>query len=194
MAEILIATPLLSLEDFVAQYAQAPFEYNDGEIIELMPAQITRSGRTGGFIFLLIAPYVQEHGLGEVFIEVPFVLVMDTRWVKGSRTPDIMFYGTDKLQALRAADADWEDKPLVGVPDLVIEIVSPTDSYSAVIDKINGYRRDGVALIWLVEAKQQRLSIFTAQGQTTLTDPEAVVSGGPALPGFEVRLKQLFQP
>jgi Uma2 family endonuclease len=62
--------------------------------------QITRSGRTGFYIAHTLADCVDERELGEVFTEVPFVLVDGPNWVKGSRTPDVMFYSQAQLDVI----------------------------------------------------------------------------------------------
>ncbi|MBZ0289040.1 MAG: Uma2 family endonuclease, partial [Anaerolineae bacterium] len=139
-----VQIPVISVDDFVERFAnEGPFEYVDGEVIPLTP-QIARSSRVGGRLFRKLADYVDEHESGEVFSETPFVLTLgNPNWVKGSRVPDIMFYSAERLKNLAEVVPDWEDKPLIGAPDFVAEVVSPTDRYTEVYAKVAGYLRDG---------------------------------------------------
>ncbi|MCD4685602.1 MAG: Uma2 family endonuclease, partial [Anaerolineae bacterium] len=118
---------LMTLDEFMQRYSdEGPFEVVEGEIIPVTP-QNTLSGMVAGELYLALATYVKSKQLGQVFIEVPFVLQLDAKWVTGARVPDIMFVCADRIAQLEAADPDWKTKPLTLVPDLAIEVISPTD-------------------------------------------------------------------
>lgn len=190
---IALAPAVLSMDDFVAMYEHAPFEYENGEHISIMAPQITRSGRSGFYVARLFADFVEENTLGEVFSEVPFVLVPDaTHWVKGSRTPDIMFYTADRMTLIEA-DPEWEDKPVIGTPDFVIEIITPTDKHPEVMAKVAGCLRDGVRLVWLVDPKQRTVMVCTPDNQYTFHDDlEVILATAPVIPNFKITLRALF--
>lgn len=187
-----VQSQVMSLNDFIAAYGQEPFEYVDGEQVVLAP-QVTRSSRNAGFIFRHLANFVDNNQLGEVFIEAPFVLLDASNWVRGSRTPDVMFYSQAQLDVIQQ-DPEWEDKPLIGAPLLAIEVVSPTDAYSQVVKKVAGYLEDGVQLVWVVEPKQQTVTVHAAdsnlQAKLTIAD---TLDGGEVLPGFSLPLSELFE-
>jgi len=186
-----VQSQVMSLTDFIEAYGQEPFEYVDGEQIVLAP-QVTRSSRNAGFLFYELVTFVRSQNLGEVFIEAPFVLLDASNWVRGSRTPDVMFYSQTQLDIIQQ-DPEWEDKPLIGVPMLAIEVVSPTDAYSQVTKKVASYLEDGVQLIWVVEPKQQTVTVHAAgsnvQVKLTIVD---TLDGGDVLPGFSLPLSKLF--
>lgn len=182
----------MTLADFMRRYdTEGPFEFVDGEIIPLSP-QVAGSARAGGRLFVLLANFVTEHKLGEVFSEAPFVLTFDkSNWVRGSRIPDIMFFSATRLAAYTAANPDWEDKPFVLVPDLVVEVVSPTDLYSDVANKVEGYLRDGVRVVWVVDRQRRTVTIWRKGEYATLTETDTL-TGNDLLPGFELAIKTLF--
>lgn len=188
-------TAVMNLDDFMARYSdEGPFELVTGEMLPVTP-QIARSGRVGGRLFRHLAAYVEENALGEVFIETPFVLLLDnTQWVKGSRVPDVMFYSAEKLTTLAAAVPDWEDKPLIGVPDFVAEVVSPTDKFSTVNAKITTYLRDGVRLLWLIEPEQQTVTVYAGDSnqQMRISGLDSTLSGDAVIPGYTIKLADLF--
>lgn len=183
----------LTLEEFVERYNENPFELVDGECIPMAP-QITRSATTGGRTYFRVSLFLQENPIGEVFIEAPFVLKLEEgSWVRGSRTPDVMFYNAQRLAQIMT-DPDWEDKPLIGPPDLAVEIISPTDKFSDVTRKALDYLRDGVLLVWVIDPKAKMVTIFRANQseQTLLQGEEAILSGESVLPGFQIALKELW--
>ena len=192
--QLIDETPALSMDDFIEAYGDAPFEYINGERIP-MPPQVVMSGRTGFRLARLLADFVDTNTLGEVFVEAPFVLTYDKEtWVKGSRTPDVMFYSTAKMQAVQQ-DADWELKPMVGAPDFVAEIISPTDKHNDVNAKRLRYLKDGVSLIWIVVPQEQSITVYTQdnpQKPTIYSAADDTLTAGDIIPGFSITLAQIF--
>lgn len=187
------ATEGMTLDEFMQRYGdEGPFEIVEGEIVPMTP-QVTRSGIIAGELFLELATYVKSKGLGQVFIEVPFVIALEANWVAGSRVPDVMFVRAERMAELAAADPEWESKPLTIVPDLAVEIVSPTDRLSDVSKKIAGYLQDGVRLVWLVEPDTQAVTIYTpGSKQLTRLSREDTLTGADLIPGFEMPAAKLF--
>jgi Uma2 family endonuclease len=159
-----------------------------------MAPQALGSGRLGGKFYRHLADYVDENQLGEVLIEVPFVLTMDrSRWVTGSRVPDVMFYTATRFKAFTEEFPDWESIPAVGAPDFVAEIVSPTDRFSDVSAKVARYLDDGVRLVWLLDREQQRIQVhIQGSNQSTVFQLDETVSADPVIPGYTLALSELL--
>lgn len=182
----------MTLGEFCERYDDGPFELIDGEVMAVNP-QMTRGARTIVRLVRKLGDYVDTHHLGEVFSETPFVLTDQSDWVKGSRVPDVMFLSRTRLEALQKQIPDWEDKPLLAVPDLVVEVISPTDRASAVSKKVQRYLEDGVLKVWVIDPQSQSAVIYTAgSNQTTLLAVDDVLSGEDIIAGFEIRLGSLF--
>lgn len=190
-----ISNPTLTIETFVEKYGdEGPFEYIDGEFVTGAP-QVAGSGWLGGEFFFHLKSHVKQHDLGEVFIETPFVIAMDhSRWVTGSRVPDVMFYTVSHFEQMTQDFPDWETIPLVGAPDFVAEIVSPTDRFSDVSAKVARYLADGVRLIWLLDREQKTIQIHT-QGskQATTYQADETVSADAVIPGYSLILNDLLR-
>lgn len=186
---------VISIEDFMRLYSdEGPFEWIDGERVPVNP-QITRSGRIAFRLARKLADYVDANDLGEVFTETPFILPTErkSRWVKGSRVPDVMFASAARLVSLAEEYPDWEDMPLPLVPDLVVEVISPTDKFSDVSKKIGRYLLDGVRLIWLIDPEQQIVIIYEqGSNQQTMLGVDRVLAGGEVIPGFKMSIASLF--
>lgn len=185
--------PSMTIEEFMRRYSdEGPFEIIEGELVPVTP-QSTQSGMVAGELFLALATYVKSRNLGQVFIEVPFVMSADSNWIAGSRVPDVMFVSAARMAELAATDPDWKNKPLALVPDLVVEVSSPTDSHASVEKKIARYLDDGVQLVWLIEPETQTVTIYTSGSkQLTRLDAEDTLTGGEVVPGFEMAVAGLF--
>lgn len=183
----------LTLEDYMERFSdQGAFELIDGEFIPMTP-QVIRSVRLAGRIYRALADFVDANGLGEVFIEGPFVLLYESNWVRGSRVPDVMFVSQAKLDALQAADPDWQDKPIIGAPDLVVEVISPTDKALILGRKVKLYLEDGVRLLWVVEPDNDMVTVYrTDTNQALRLERADTLQGDDVLPGFTLSLEKLF--
>ena len=82
------------------------------------------------------------------------------------------------------------------MPDLAVEIISPSQSLAQARRKAKVYLRNGTALVWLVDPAEKNAEIWTAvndgapQSQTIGLDDE--LSGGTVLPEFRLPLRLLF--
>jgi Uma2 family endonuclease len=183
-----------SLEDLMRLLdEEPPFELIDGEIVYIAPTKFQHS-MVAAAIMMAINNFTKDKGLGEAFIETTFVMpdADDPNWVRGSRVPDVLFINIERLASYKSTMPDWEDKPLVLVPDLVVEIVSPTDSYSDIDRKVDGYLRDGVRLVWIIDPKRQRVNV-EAVGRKEGLSSEDVLSGEDVIKGFEMPIAAIFE-
>ncbi|MEO8396851.1 MAG: Uma2 family endonuclease [Chloroflexota bacterium] len=139
----------MPIDEFIRRYDEAPFELIDGEVIPKMPT-VSGHNRLSKRFFVALLPFEQQ-GFGEVFQEATYVLADSSQWVKNSRIPDVMFVSAAKLEQFKRDIPDAENKPYILVPDIVIDIVSPTDQYSEISRRVKRYLSDGVPLILIVD-------------------------------------------
>ncbi|MDX1991894.1 MAG: Uma2 family endonuclease [bacterium] len=184
----------MPLEEFLQEFQRQPFELINGEKRVKMPGVAGHSYRMY-LLYQWLLTFVLPRGLGEVLLETTFILPgsYGSDWVKGSRIPDILFYAADRLAEYRLEIPDWERRLYELVPDLVIEIVSPNDSYSDIDAKVDLYMGDDVHLIWVCDPQRRKVRVHTPEGEATLSG-DAKLTGGDILPGFEVALPDLFAP
>jgi Uma2 family endonuclease len=192
----MIASPAqtgMALDEFIRAYDREPFEVIDGERVAKMP-NVFGPSYLINLLFSALLFYVTEHKLGKVFSETTFVLpgTKKSGWVTGSRIPDIMFYEGKRIDNYIAANKDYAARPLELIPDLVVEVISPTDLYSDVSRKIDAYLRDGVPLIWVIDS-QRRVATIYEKGKVpqSLTEIDSL-HGNTFIPGFEMALSELF--
>jgi Uma2 family endonuclease len=181
----------MTVAEFVQLYdAEGPFEIINGELVKLSPG-IFRHVYLIRLLFRALDEFVRVHQLGEVFSEMPFVLIFDSDWVKGSRTPDVMFVKAERLAEYQTREPDFADKPLVIVPDLVVEVISTNDNYTDVDAKVERYLDDGVQVVWVVDPRRKTIKA-QRQGTYRTLHIGDVLTGDEVIPGFELALQAVF--
>jgi Uma2 family endonuclease len=77
-------------------------------------------------------------------------------------------------------------------PDLAVEVISPNELAEDVERKVLEYLSAGVRLVWVVYPSTRSLHVFRADGSTAALRDADTLDGGDLLPGFSVRLADLF--
>jgi Uma2 family endonuclease len=77
-------------------------------------------------------------------------------------------------------------------PDLVIEVVSPNDSYYEVEQKVGEYLEAGVRLVWVIDPSNRKVKVYRNDGGVIQVDETAELSGEDVLPGFNCRVSDLL--
>ena len=181
----------MPLDEYIERIHKEQFEILEGRVIHMSPT-IARHDRMSKLFFRLLLPF-EDQGLGEAFHESAFVLMDKFNWVRGSRQPDVMFVLAETLNAYREIIVDFDDKPHVFVPELVIEVISPNDNAGDVEAKVELYLADGVKIVWVVYPTSKKVHVYTHGSSTiqvlTVAD---TLNGGDVLPELSIPLKQIF--
>jgi Uma2 family endonuclease len=130
----------------------------------------------------LLDAYVYQHNLGETF-ELPGDLTLGLGEVV---QPDIFV-----LRELpERLDGSWSD---VGIPFLVVEVLSPATARYDRIVKRGAYQRAGVATYWIVDLDSQLVEVWTpgAASPVIVTD-ELLWQPDPAVPPLRIALGELL--
>lgn len=160
------------------------FELVDGEVVET-PGSTMLHAEFVVLIFMLLRAYVQEHDLGRVYPDGLSYLLRrnpDTLCI-----PDVSFIPRDRLPA---------DGPQEGyadiIPGLVVEVVSPGNSAAELRRRTRDYVDAGVEQVWIVWPDDRSVSVHAGSLTATELTSEDVLEGGELLPGFSVRVADLF--
>lgn len=181
----------MSLDEFMSRFEEQPFELINGELVTLAPTKKSHN-KISKRIYDQILFYLVENDIGEVFFETTFILEDVTNWVAGSRVPDISFYEKSRYEVHEEQNPDTEQKPFILVPDLVVEVVSPTDKYSEINVKVDTYLTDGVKLIWIVDPQRKTIAAYEDSDSPKTYRLEDTLTGGSVLKGFEVPIIDIF--
>lgn len=181
----------MPLEEFIWRYDDAPFELIDGEIVPKMPT-LSGHNKLAKRIFVAFLPFEQQ-GLGEVFQEAAYIHTDRFDWVNGSRVPDVMWVSAPKLTAFRDSVPDADRRPYIVVPDIVVEVVSPSNTPTDIQKGVAGYLSHGVHLIWVIYPESRQVAVYQVdRQQLALLSEEDHLDAGDVLPGFRLPLKQVF--
>ncbi len=104
------------------------------------------------------------------------------------REPDIAFTSVDRLPL-------GEDLPGYAevAPDLVVEIVSPSDSRREVYDKAQMWLRHGVRLVWVVHPDTRTVDAHHESGAFATLGEDDSLNGMDVLPGFSCPVSAVFE-
>ncbi|MEZ4669617.1 MAG: Uma2 family endonuclease [Anaerolineae bacterium] len=187
----------MPLDEYIRQYDEQPFELIDGERKPLM-VNVAGHGEIAQAIFLALHILVSANHLGYAFLEQTFVLSYDSKWVTGSRKPDVMYYSAERMDAYKHATPNYKNMPYILVPDLAVEVISPTDDLHALNEKVNQYLLDGVKVVWVFDPQPQTASIHTLTASKPFTKQQIILkaedtlTGGDLIPKFEIKVANVF--
>jgi Uma2 family endonuclease len=131
--------------------------------------------------------FITSRKLGRLVCEGKFIL--DTA-KKFQRIPDLAFVSAQTWPLDRPVSkvGDWQV-----VPDLAVEVVSPNDVLEEVLTKIMEYFAHGVKCVWLVSPISAKVFVFDSPQKVTLLGVADELDGGELLPGFRLKLSELFE-
>jgi Uma2 family endonuclease len=160
------------------------FELVRGELVEL-PGAGGQHGLIVGTFYLLLQPFVSARGIGQVFADgVGYIIARAPDVV---RVPDVSFISTARLP-----EGGIPEKYIPVSPDLAVEIVSPGDRAEEVFEKVREYLAGGSRLVWVVWPRRKGVTAFNSEGVYREYGPDDELDGGEILPGFSVRVAELF--
>jgi Uma2 family endonuclease len=81
---------------------------------------------------------------------------------------------------------------LVGMPALVAEVISPSETASYINEKVNDLLRGGAQLVWLFYPKTRTVMVLRPDGSARMIPAGGLLDGNDVLPGFMVELASIF--
>ncbi len=79
------------------------------------------------------------------------------------------------------------------IPDLAVEVLSPSDSAREARDKVAEYLGAGVRLVWVIDPFEERATAYRFPTRVDECGSEDALDGEDVLPGFRCRLGDLFE-
>jgi len=175
-------TKLITGEELLAMGDIGPCELIDGRIVPMSP-----TGGEHGVVELNLGfelkQFVKQRGLGWVMVgEVGIYTRRDPDRVRGA---DVVFISKDRLP-----------EPPKGfleiAPELIVEVVSPGDSWQDIRDKLKEYFAIGVQWVWIVELAEQTVLVFHSPTELAEFGQNDTLKGEGVLEGFTLPVSTLF--
>jgi Uma2 family endonuclease len=175
-------TTLEEFERFIArpENEDRRFEYIEGEIVEVVTDYFC--SLVAARILSRMNTYAEEHELGYVTGEAGGYQVGENRYI-----PDVGFIS--KQRQPEAPHGAFNPNP----PDLVVEVISPTDRPKKVRTKTANYVASGI-IVWLVDPEAQEIEIHTPGMPVKTYQHSETLDAGTVIPGFKIILKDIFKP
>jgi Uma2 family endonuclease len=158
-------------------------EIDAGELL-VMTRPNSRHGAAQINVGSILRDFVRRNKLGRVFSESGFILGRNPEILRG---PDVAFVRSERLAEI--PEDGWGE---LG-PDLVIEIVSPSDTARQMDRKVRQYLAAGTRAVWLVYPDTKSVHVFEPGVVVRIVDFNGVVSSPIALPGFELPVQDIFE-
>ncbi len=157
------------------------YELDDGELIE-MTRPAYKHNRVLIELQTELGLYFRKNRIGEALLsENLYALSPSTR-----RSPDLAVILGDRREELRDA------KVIAIIPDIAVEVLSPSETTRMIVRKLEQYFRAGVKEVWLIDPDAKTVEVWTDPHppERELAEGDTLVSA--LLPGFSLKIEALF--
>lgn len=160
----------------------ALYEVVDGRVVEKYVSSLALW--IASRLQSLLGLKVEELQLGQLVCEMIFVLDEERNL---RRRPDIAFVSADRWPLDRPLpyEGDW---PVV--PDLAVEIISPSNSANELSRKRNEYFQYGVREVWVIFPEERQVEVWSPAGCRVVLHTEPLTTE--LLPGLTIDLGALL--
>jgi Uma2 family endonuclease len=161
------------------------YEYVNGQAVEKTVGYYEL--QVASVLHQILGPFVRNHLLGRTVVEMLFQLDLEGKII---RRPDLAFVSYKrwpKDRKMRRANA-WNV-----VPNLAVEVVSPTNTAEDVAIKIQEYFEAGVEQVWVIYSVPQQVYVHRSSAEVRILGRHEELVGGDLLPGFVLPVASLFQ-
>jgi Uma2 family endonuclease len=159
------------------------YELIDGEVF-VCPSPSEKHQSALARLHLSMGSHAQRKKLGKVYF-APFDVVFGE---KTAVQPDLLFVSSARLGIIGP-------EYVLGAPDLIVEILSPSRASYDRVTKLEVYASHGVREYWLIDPVAESVEIYVLVGKKyrlkgTFTGADVLRT--PLLPGWELRVSDLF--
>lgn len=177
--QLMTAEELLDMPDDGFRY-----ELVRGELVKMPPA-----GHMSSFYELIIGAelrsFVRAHGLGRVYgASGGFRLETNPDTVLA---PDAAFVRQERVEAEGDTDGFFP-----GVPDLVVEVISPSDRYSDVEAKVVAWLNAGARTVIVVNPRNRTAKVYRSPTDVVVLTEADTLDGGDVVPGWRMPVADIF--
>lgn len=179
----IMATTKLWTVDEVEQLPDDEFRYAlIRGMLYRMPPPKARHGRVVIVVGALLYNFVSEHNLGVVYGQSGFIL---------ERDPDILLEPDLAFVQRARVPANENSYPMLA-PDLVVGVVSPSQTGPTIEEKTALFLAAGVRLVWEIDPVRRVVRVRRSDSTERLLSAADWLEGEDVLPGFRVLVASLL--
>jgi Uma2 family endonuclease len=161
------------------------YELVKGELVKMAPAG-SEHGKIAMRLGWRLAQYVETHGLGNVYAaETGFQIASNPDTV---RAPDAAFVRQSRSEEIGNIRSYYP-----GAPDLAVEVISPSDTYTQVEDKVLDWLNAGTAAVVVVNPRQQTVTVYRSLTEIVILTRDDELDLDDVVPGWSLPVKELFE-
>lgn len=175
---------MLTYEDYCRMPSGNRYELVEGDI-RMTPSPSVFHQRISRRIEKVLLEWVERHELGEV-LHAPIDVVLSEHNVV---QPDILYVARERLGIIKEAN-------IQGAPDLVVEILSPSDAEWDRVTKRRVYARFGVREFWIVDPEGRNIEVCVFRDcelKTFQVYPPGTRLSSPLLNDFTLDVAEVFR-
>lgn len=172
----------------IAEFQKLPEE--DAYRIELVRGQLVREprpaplhGRVLAKLSYRMEMFAESSGAGMALVDIGVITGRDPDTVRG---PDIAWYSADRVSEAGWGESFWD------LPDLAVEILSPSNRPSEMRAKVAEYLDAGVRVVWEVDPRAKEVSVHRAGEPVRRLGAGQDLDGDGVLARFRLPLARLF--
>jgi Uma2 family endonuclease len=177
--QLITAEELLRMPDDGYRY-----ELVRGELRKMAPAGHLH-GRVAINVTTPLDRHVRAHHLGVVYAaETGFKLASNPDMV---RAPDVAFIRRERVEEVGDVEGYWP-----GAPDLAVEVISPSDTYADVQEKVFDWLEAGTRMVILVMPRKRAVTVYRSLTDMIMLTEHDTLDGGEVVPGWKIPVRELF--
>ncbi len=185
MATVDRETALLTAEEFASRPDSGMTEELERGRVVMSPVPNRRHGYVCIEVGYRLRRYLEDHPIGRAFGND--AAVVTRRGPDTVRGADVSYYSFQRLPA---------DVDLVPygpeVPELVFEVLSPSDRWNRLAAKAAEYLEAGVSIVVVLDPERRTARVFEAGRAAVDLGPDDLLRLDSVLPGFEPVVGRLF--
>jgi Uma2 family endonuclease len=185
---VLYSKEYMTVDEFfkIREESELFLEYIDG-LVYMSPSPSTKHQRLSGRLYLKLGNFLQ--GKTCEVIPAPFDIELKSERMEGTRVviPDL---------SVICEKSGFTEARYIGVPNLIVEILSPSNQSHDLVTKLNLYMSYGVAEYWIVNPMLNAVTVYSLNDQNMYEQHDMKAETGVVtskfLEGFSVDLKDIF--
>ncbi len=155
-----------------------------GVLCETMPPGVDHAAIVANLTGMLWA-FIRSNRTGRLLSGDPGIWI--ERGPDTVRAPDVAYYAANRMAPGASVPGYAEI-----VPDLAIEVASPSQTVTEVNDKARMWLESGVRLVWVVWPRWGTVEILRHGEDVIELNGDQVVDGADILPGFSTTVSEIY--
>jgi Uma2 family endonuclease len=179
-------TKRLTYSDYVQMTPpdSGKFQLIEGELV-VRTSPSTKHQRIILVIIKYLETYIKKNSIGEIFLS-PLDVVLGEH---NTYQPDLLFILESNKKII-------EETKINGTPDMVVEVLSPSNAYYDLVIKKKIYESSGVKEYWIVDPIQDALDLYVLQNnkfQHKVQIEKKGIIPSEIFPGLDLDLERILQ-